>query len=77
MASLVLGWILVGLGAPVLVLGLLLVDPDEGWSFPTFAIAMGLLWLLAGLVLVLASLIFRRHRDGGQPETPAASRRRP
>lgn len=66
MGSLILGMILAGIGAPVLVLGLLTVDPDEGWSFPTFAIAMGSLWLLAGLVLVLASLVWRRTRDGSR-----------
>jgi len=68
MASLVLGLILCGLGLPTLVLGLLTVDPAEGWSFPTFAIAMGALWLLAGVVLVLASLVFRHTRRPSDAE---------
>lgn len=61
LGSLVLGLLLVGLGAPVLLLGLLTLDPDEGWSLPTFALTIGALWLLAGLVLLLASWAFRRR----------------
>lgn len=76
MLSLILGLIGAALGAVLLVVGLLTVDPEEGWSLPTFLISLGAIYLLGGMVLVLASLVFRRLRDrsSADPETTSPER---